>query len=74
MSLVLMHIYLRFLVIRRGDALLYRTVPYRTGTVREGPAASTNLMVRCEKPHVNQVTLVPYCTVLYCMYCTGWYR
>ena len=34
MSLLLLHIILRFLVIRRGDALLYRTVPYRTGTVQ----------------------------------------
>ena len=34
MYLSLLHILLRFLVIRRGDALLYRMVPYRTGTVQ----------------------------------------
>jgi hypothetical protein len=38
---------------------------------REGPAANTNLIARCEKPHVNQVTLVPYRTVPYrtVLYC-----
>ncbi len=34
MSLILLHTLLRFLVIRRGGALLYGTVPYRTGTVQ----------------------------------------
>ncbi len=48
------------------DIIRYGYVMNRTeiGTVqvlhsrRKGPAASTNLMVRCEKPHVNQATLV----------------
>ena len=34
MYLPLMHILSRFLVTRRGDALLYRMAPYRTGTVQ----------------------------------------
>ena len=39
------------------------TVRYRT--VREGLAANTNLMARCQIPHVNMFNPVPYCTVAY---------
>ncbi len=38
----------------------YGTVPVRYHTVREGPAALSNLMVRCEKPHVNKAVLSVY--------------
>ena len=57
MSLLLLHIILRFLVIRRGDALLYRTVPYRTGTVQ--PPYCPYCTVR------YGIGTVPSCTVRY---------
>ena len=33
--------------------------------VREGHAANTNLMARCQIPHVSMVNPVVYCTVAY---------
>jgi hypothetical protein len=35
--------------------------------VREGPAANTNLMARCQIPQVNMANPVLYCTVAYGM-------
>jgi hypothetical protein len=48
------------------SAIRYGVVPFYYGTVREGPAASTNLMARCQILHVNMVyNPFLYCTVAY---------